>query len=850
MDDKTREVERLKTELEVTRREASDVSNKAALKVRESEQTIAQAKSLVHQREMEMGERRARLEEIRSATTASAAAYDKAAREQQLKAEEKSKAVSASAQRAAVTAVEKMRVAAEAAAAAYDAAAERERILRDELAKSGGDAGGQTDVARMRQLASIKEKITWSKQAADYAHDMEEARKASATAADNAQRRLRELEDRMDELKRSIKMKMAEGTVHEELEHERATSRDLQRLEEERRAASVAAAEAGVQLRQAQDTSREMQAKIANASGSSPTPSATSTERFRRLRRLEKENQRALEAERKFARAKSEQLSAFLGGGGGGGGGDDEEIAQMRRQLEEGHGSSRGMRRQLEEAKHTVMRAAELEQQRRKAADEFKRDQQQASAFGYGQGSGQSQQQQQQQQQQQPARPLDFGGRPPPTRETLMEREKELSQLRAALDEAGNEVVANLRKYDEMYAQLDGLYGAEREQLTERLSKGHEYIEGLKAAADEKKAAVADMERRVAAIKDALAQLSATQQDSTYGPQSGAPAPYGGSSSHHQRPAAAAAAAVVVVWGGSARSGASAEAIQYALEEAEFVLREAKRRANDLEASFQDKERGLTQMRRDLADREQRSLSRPPPRTITGLGDGHGSGVVISRSSAGRRPWRPWRLPTPHAPRRNARTCSAVRSTTSPASSSGCCPSTPRLSRKSPPSSGGERRRGHPAQGGRQGLVHRGGVAARGGGPSSRRRRARPVPRSQRRRAARGGPRGAARAARVEFDQCASEATEAKQEAVRAAADRDRQIEEVEFLVAGVPVQERERITEAPDARYSAEDTATASYRLRQVQDRFFQMEALEREQGGAWRRPRARRWSRRGKRR
>ena len=61
-DDKTREVERLKTELEVTRREASDVSNKAALKVRESEQTIAQAKSLVHQREMEMGERRARLE--------------------------------------------------------------------------------------------------------------------------------------------------------------------------------------------------------------------------------------------------------------------------------------------------------------------------------------------------------------------------------------------------------------------------------------------------------------------------------------------------------------------------------------------------------------------------------------------------------------------------------------------------------------------------------------------------------------------------------------------------------------------------------------------------------------------
>ena len=196
-DDKTQEVERLRTELEVTRRQASEVSNKAAMKVRESEQTIAQAKSLVHQREIEMGERRARLEEIRSATTASAAAYDKAA-QQQLKAEEKSKGVSASAQRAAVTAVEKMRVAAEAAAAAYDAAAERERILRDELAKSGGADSGQTDVARMRQLAAIKEKITWSKQAADYAHDAEETRKLTAAAADDAQRRLRELEDRVD----------------------------------------------------------------------------------------------------------------------------------------------------------------------------------------------------------------------------------------------------------------------------------------------------------------------------------------------------------------------------------------------------------------------------------------------------------------------------------------------------------------------------------------------------------------------------------------------------------------------------------------------------------------------------
>ena len=832
-DDKTREVERLKTELEVTRREASDVSNKAALKVRESEQTIAQAKSLVHQREMEMGERRARLEEIRSATTASAAAYDKAA-QQQLKAEEKSKAVSASAQRAAVTAVEKMRVAAEAAAAAYDAAAERERILRDELAKSGGDAGGQTDVARMRQLASIKEKITWSKQAADYAHDMEEARKASATAADNAQRRLRELEDRMDELKRSIKMKMAEGTVHEELEHERATSRDLQRLEEERRAASVAAAEAGVQLRQAQDTSREMQAKIARRERELTDAKRDIDRAVQEAEEARKENQRALEAERKFARAKSEQSSASLGGRGGGGGGDDEEIAQMRRQLEEGDRELSWMRGQLEEAKHTVMRAAELEQQRRKAADEFKRDQQQASAFGYGQGSGQSQQQQQQQQ---PARPLDFGGRPPPTRETLMEREKELSQLRAALDEAGNEVVANLRKYDEMYAQLDGLYGAEREQLTERLSKGHEYIEGLKAAADEKKAAVADMERRVAAIKDALAQLSATQQDSTYGPQSGAPAPYGGSSSHHQPPQQQQQQQQQSSSsGGSARSGASAEAIQYALEEAEFVLREAKRRANDLEASFQDKERGLTQMRRDLADREQRkSLSSSSSYDYGGSGDAYGSGggdIEEQRRAAAMAA-----VEASYAARAAEERANMLRGSlddksgelewmrsehakvvaqiaTLEASASAAADTQRKVDAKAS-SIVEESRRAEEAR--------RAAAAARDPYPDRNVDAQREADLAEQ-----------LRAARVEFDQKASEATEAKQEAVRAAADRDRQIEEVEFLVAGVPVQERERITEgdAVDARYSAEDTATASYRLRQVQDRFFQMEALEGNKG------------------
>ena len=445
---------------------------------------------------------------------------------------------------------------------------------------------------------------------------------------------------------------------------------------------------------------------------------------------------------------------------------------------------------------------------------------------------------------------MDFGGRPPPTREMLLEREAELSALRAALDVAGNEVVANLRKYDEMYQQLDNSYGADREQLTERLATGHEYIEGLKATADEKKEAVADMERRVSAIKDALAQISATTQDSTYGTQSGAPAPYGGSSSNHQqqqqqqqqqmqdpdqydpdanqRSGSSYAGSPAP---SSTRSGASAEAVQYALEEAEFVLREAKRRAEDLEASFQDKERGLSTMRRDLADREQR-------RSLSSGSDGYyGVGSMSGDVEEQRRAAAMAAVEASYAARaaeeranmlrgslddktgelewmrsEHAKVTSQIASLEVAARESA---DTQRRVDAKASSIMDESRRAEEAR--------RAAAAARDPYPDRNVDAQREADLSEQ-----------LRVARVEFDTCAGEATGAKQEAVRAAADRDRQIEEVEFLVAGVPVKERERITDVEnvDARYSAEDTATASYRLRQVQDKFYQLEALEGNKG------------------
>mmetsp|Transcript_10672 Transcript_10672/g.29813 ORF Transcript_10672/g.29813 Transcript_10672/m.29813 type:complete len:213 (-) Transcript_10672:2659-3297(-) len=50
----------------------------------------------------------------------------------------------------------------------------------------------------------------------------------------------------------------------------------------------------------------------------------------------------------------------------------------------------------------------------------------------------------------------------------------------------------------------------------------------------------------------------------------------------------------------------------------------------------------------------------------------------MSRSNAGPRLWPPWRHPTPHAPPRNARTCSAGPSTIRPGNWSGCGRNTPR----------------------------------------------------------------------------------------------------------------------------------------------------------------------------
>ena len=50
------------------------------------------------------------------------------------------------------------------------------------------------------------------------------------------------------------------------------------------------------------------------------------------------------------------------------------------------------------------------------------------------------------------------------------------------------------------------------------------------------------------------------------------------------------------------------------------------------------------------------------------------------------------------------------------------------------------------------------------------------------------------------------------EEARKAAAERDSQIESLEFTLSGV------EITTSPETRYNAEDTATASFRIRQIE--------------------------------
>ena len=125
-------------------------------------------------------------------------------------------------------------------------------------------------------------------------------------------------------------------------------------MEEQRRVAAVAAVDASHALRLAQERVGEMTGKMNKKEREFVDVEADIAAAEREAEAATRESEAAKEEERRLARDGS--------GGGGGGGGASELERRGGAQLDAG---------QLEEAQHTVMRANELEQQRRAAADAF-----------------------------------------------------------------------------------------------------------------------------------------------------------------------------------------------------------------------------------------------------------------------------------------------------------------------------------------------------------------------------------------------------------------------------------------------------------------------------------------------
>ena len=172
------------------------------------------------------------------------------------------------------------------------------------------------------------------------------------------------------------------------------------------------------------------------------------------------------------------------------------------------------MRGQLEEAKHTVMRAEELEQLRRTAAEAFERSaSERAATIGSRSLNDRSRRD---------ADPRGANGvgsnasaatsdpRGVPTQQQLDTRERELADMRRQLDALGNGVLAKMSEYEAAYNRLQSASSRdERDRLNGEAKTVFDAMEAAKTEAEAQKASVARLEAHVAEMKSVMAAASA-----------------------------------------------------------------------------------------------------------------------------------------------------------------------------------------------------------------------------------------------------------------------------------------------------------------------------------------------------
>ena len=774
-DRKREEIEGLKRERDELAAAARDAAQSVTSRVNESHGVVSHAKARVQELALEHVDLKQRLERVRSGCSENAAAHAEAAR-LAMRAEQESFASAREAAEAANAVVEKMRASEEAHQAAYDAAAHRERTLRDEAQKAeseaqshGGFRSGDVD------MADVRRRVDDAKRTAEWAADLEGQRKAAERVVEESKERLREAEEMRSEALRGAEEAEREfGRMSEQLEQTRRAAAAAAEVEEQRRVAAVAAVDASHALRLAQERVGEMTGKMNKKEREFVDVEADIAAAEREAEAATRESEAAKEEERRLARD---------GDGGGGGGGGASELERKKEELS-------WMRGQLEEAQHTVMRANELEQQRRAAADAFEsaaRSVARVDSSSSGRGA--------------PAP----DPRGVPTAEQLAGREAELAGMRRELDELDRSGRALSEHVNEMRRVMAGEASdprgvPTREQLETRVAE----LDAARRRMEEGKSAVARLESHVGEMREVMAAAAAGGAEPTGSEGSQTHRGYGSSGGGE----------------GSASTEADRRAAQLALEEAQYVSREANRRADEIRAAYEEKSRAMETLRADvergsqLGDRSSADSSEERRRRALVVAaessykarqaEERASGLRSQRDERRRElEWMRGEIANAERgiePLRRAAEDTAEREREMDAKAARLAEE----ARRSGASGGGAER--DPAS-----------------SPAFASSSRHPVDDYKTREA-----REAVEKAENDLRWHRGELDAKTEEARKAAAERDSQIESLEFTLSGV------EITTSPETRYNAEDTATASFRIRQIEERADRLESERAESDGA----------------
>ena len=613
------------------------------------------------------------------------------------------------------------------------------------------------------------------KRTAEWAADLEGQRKAAERVVEESKERLREAEEMRSEALRGAEEAEREfGRMSEQLEQTRRAAAAAAEVEEQRRVAAVAAVDASHALRLAQERVGEMTGKMNKKEREFVDVEADIAAAEREAEAATRESEAAKEEERRLARD---------GNGGGGGGGGASELERKKEELS-------WMRGQLEEAQHTVMRANELEQQRRAAADAFEsaaRSVARADSSSSGRGA--------------PAP----DPRGVPTAEQLAGREAELAGMRRELDELDRSGRALSEHVNEMRRVMAGEASdprgvPTREQLETRVAE----LDAARRRMEEGKSAVARLESHVGEMRARSWRRrprAARNPPGAKGPRpTGATAPPGAAKGPRRR-----------------RRTAAPRSSRWRRRNTSAGRRTGAR--TRFRAAYEEKSRAMETLRADvergsqLGDRSSADSSEERRRRALVVAaessykarqaEERASGLRSQRDERRRElEWMRGEIANAERgiePLRRAAEDTAEREREMDAKAA-------RLAEEA-------RRSGASGWGAERDPASSPAFAS-----SSRH----PVDDYKTREA-----REAVEKAENDLRWHRGELDAKTEEARKAAAERDSQIESLEFTLSGV------EITTSPETRYNAEDTATASFRIRQIEERADRLESERAESDG-----------------